>query len=220
MIRAVIFDLDGTLLDTERIYLECWLKSAAEFGFSLQREEALVLRSCSIQYAQPYIRNRLGDTFDYTAVRNRRRELVSEYIEKYGIQKKAGISELLSFCHNHGICTAIATATARELALERLEKAGVTADQFSVIIGGDEISRGKPEPDIYLAAIQTLGFCSEECVALEDSPNGIYSAFEAGCRTIMIPDLTKPTKNLQPMLFGVADNLKYVIPILESVGCS
>lgn len=215
MIRGLIFDMDGVLLDTERIYFSCWQKSAAEFGYTLKPEYAFAVRSCCQRYAEPYLKRMLGTEFDYLAVRNRRRELVSQYIAEYGISQKPGVAKLVQFCKSKGIQVAVATATARELAKERLTLAGISGF-FSEIIGGDQVKRGKPDPDIYQTAAQALGIPVHECVAVEDSPNGIIAAFAAGCKSIMVPDLTAPETCLQPLLLGVASDLEQVIPILEA----
>ena len=219
MIRGVIFDMDGLLLDTERIYFSCWKKSAAEFGYVLPDEYALAVRSCSKDYAAPYFKRVMGDSFDYFKVRDRRRELVAEAIQKQGATPKPGVSELLQFCQENGIRTAVATATAKDLAVERLKMAGIPM-QFSMIGGGDQVQHGKPEPEIYLRAAEALQLNPRECVAMEDSPNGIYAAFSAGCRVIMVPDLTQPEQCFQPLLLGVAQTIDKAIPILEKEVCA
>lgn len=216
MIRGLIFDMDGVLLDTERIYFSCWQKSAAELGYTLKPEYALAVRSCCQNYAESYLKRMLGEEFDYLAVRNRRRELVSQYIVEHGITQKPGIAKLVQYCKNNGIRVAVATATSKELAEERLAMAGLS-DIFSVIVGGDQVERGKPAPDIYLTAAQALGLPAEACAAVEDSPNGIAAAFAAGCSPIMVPDLTAPEDCFQPLLLGVAADLEQVIPILQAV---
>ncbi|WP_298482774.1 HAD family phosphatase [uncultured Ruminococcus sp.] len=217
MIRGLIFDMDGVLLDTERIYFSCWQKSAAEFGYTLKPEYALAVRSCCQRYAESYLKRMLGEEFDYLAVRNRRRELVSQYIAEHGIVQKPGVAKLVQYCEKNGIQVAVATATSKELAEERLAMAGLSGI-FSVIVGGDQVERGKPDPDIYLTAARALGLPAEECAAVEDSPNGIAAAFAAGCSPIMVPDLTVPEDCFQPLLLGVAADLEQVIPILQAVG--
>lgn len=215
MIRGLLFDMDGVLLDTEKIYFQCWKQSAREFGFELTDETALAVRSCSQRYAQPYFHRVMGDTFDYLAIRNRRRELVSLYIAEHGIAQKPGILSLLSYCRSKGIITAVATATSRSDAEKRLAMAGL-GDVFSEIVGGDQVLRGKPDPDIYQTAAAAIGLYPQECAAIEDSPNGIFAAFAAGCRVIAVPDLTMPDASIQPILYGIASDLAQVIPILET----
>lgn len=206
MIDGLIFDMDGVLLDTEKIYFLCWKQSAEEFGFSLPDEVALSLRSCCPRYAAPHLQRILGASFDYFAVRARRRELVSAYIAANGIETKPGILETLHYCEKENIVTVVATATARALALERLEMVGLS-EKFSFVVGGDDVATGKPAPDIYRKAVATIGKRAGECVAAEDSPNGIVAAFAAGCHVVMVPDLTPPQLFYQPLLCGIVQSL-------------
>lgn len=119
------------------------------------------------------------------------RELVSQYIAAHGVEQKPGIAALLEFCKQAGLAYAIATATSQELARERLALAGLDG-MFPDIVGGDQVKHGKPDPDIYVIAAKALGLPPEECVAIEDSPNGIAAGLDAGCNVILVPDLTPP----------------------------
>lgn len=206
--------MDGVLLDTERIYFTCWQQAALEFGFVMKPRHCLAVRSCTAKFAEPYLKSVMGEEFDYITIRDRRRALVSEYIAKYGIHQKPGVKELLTYCKDHNILTAVATATAKNLAEERLELAGL-GGMFSHIVGGNQISKGKPESQIYTVSCEQLGLEPAECIAVEDSPNGVISAFGAGCKVIMVPDQTEPEECLKPLLFGIAKDLTEIIPLLE-----
>lgn len=214
MINGIIFDMDGLLIDTEKYYFRYWIKSAEEFGFSMKPRHALAIRSLSSKYAERYLKKSLGENFDYHAVRERRRELIHDAIEKDGIKIKSGALELLEFCKDNCVLTAVATATATENAKHHLEKAGLS-NMFSEIVGGDSIENGKPAPDIYIKAVGALKLSAASCLALEDSPNGIISAFSAGCKPIMIPDLTEPEEMLKPFLYDCVPTLSNVIDILK-----
>ncbi len=214
MIQGLIFDMDGLLIDTEKYYFRYWMQSAAEFGFSMKPRHALAIRSLAAKYAQRYLERELGENFDYHAVRSRRRELIHKAVEKYGIQLKPGVQELLAYCKENGILTAVATATPTENAMVHLENVGLR-DLFSVIVGGDSIENGKPAPDIYKKAAAALNLPPEKCFALEDSPNGIIAAFSAGCNPVLIPDLTEPDEMLKPLLYAWIPSLADVIPLIE-----
>lgn len=206
MINAVIFDMDGVLIDTEKHYYAAWREAARMAGFEFQREHALMLRSCDAQLASKMMKDIFGESFDYFAIRDVRRRLVAERIEKYGLEKKPGIDEILAFLHDKGIKTAVATATPIELTLQHLEKIGVK-DRFDRIVSAKQVEHGKPAPDVYLYACEQIGEKPENCIAVEDSPNGIRSAYAAGCRPVMVPDLTQPDDEIKPLLYGVAETL-------------
>ncbi|MBQ8725201.1 MAG: HAD family phosphatase [Oscillospiraceae bacterium] len=214
MIKGLLFDMDGLLLDTEKYYFRYWIESAAEFGFSMKPRHALAIRSLAARYAERYLKKALGDDFDYHAVRARRRELIHEAMEREGISLKPGVMELLTYCRDKGVLTAVATATPTENAKTHLKRVGLF-DMFSEVVGGDSIEYGKPSPDIYKKAAAALELDPEYCLALEDSPNGIIAAFTAGCKPVMIPDLTEPDEMLKPLLYECVPTLSDVIGIIE-----
>ena len=139
---------------------------------------------------------------------------MAEYTDKYGIEKKAGLDTLLDYLKEKGYRTAVATATNVERAEEYLKQLGVY-EKFEQIICGNMLENGKPCPDIYLYACEKLGLSPSECIALEDSPNGVKSASTAGCVTIMVPDLTQPEKEQLDVVYAVAESLDKVIDVLE-----
>ena len=207
MIKAVIFDMDGVLIDTEKHYNAAWCEAAHMAGYAdFGREHALMLRSCDARLAAEMMKDIFGAGFDYYAVREVRRRLVAERLEQYGLEKKPGIDEILAFLHERGIKAAVATATPIELTLQHLDAIGVR-DQFDRIVSAKQVANGKPAPDVYLYACEQIGEKPSDCIAVEDSPNGIWSAYAAGCRPVMVPDLTQPDAEIRPLLYAVAESL-------------
>lgn len=214
-IKAVIFDLDGTVLDTEKLLVKYWCKAANDFGFPMEREHALKLRSLARKYAEPLLKEWFGEDCDYMKLRNRRMELMTEHIDSYGLETKAYIKELLVYLGEHGYKRAVATATDLTRAGNYLKNVGLY-NYFDDIISAHQVENGKPKPDVYLYAVDKLGFKPDECIAIEDSPNGVISASDAGCKTVMIPDLTEPDTELKKRLFAVCESALDVIDLLEN----
>lgn len=212
-IKGVIFDMDGLMIDTEKLLTRFWIEAAQEHGFNMTMEHVLGIRSLAAKYAIPKLQGIFGENFDYKAIRSRRIELMNDYIIKNGIEKKKGLDELLEYLKGK-YRIAVATATDYERTEMYLKKIGIF-DCFDKIICGPMVENGKPAPDIYLKASNELGLEPSECMALEDSPNGITAAFNAGCIPVMVPDLSQPDKEIQEMLYAKADSLYDVIDILQ-----
>lgn len=209
MIRAVIFDMDGVIIDTEKHYYAAWQQAAQEAGFEFTGEHALMLRSCDPKLAAAQMQKIFGMEFDYYAIRERRREIVKERLEKDGLEKKAGIDEILAIIREKGMKSAVATATPIDRAREHLTQIGIY-ELFDQVVSAKQVAHGKPAPDVYLYACEQIGIKPEECIAVEDSPNGIKSAYAAGCKTVMVPDLTPPDAEISPLLYACVDNLKEI----------
>lgn len=214
MIKAVIFDMDGLILDTEKLLVKYWCQAANEAGFPMKLEHALNIRSLARKFAIPYLQGIFGESFDYVSIRSRRMELMSQHIAEHGLETKKGITQLLNFLDERNIPAAIATATDIRRTEEYLGKVGLLG-RFSRIVCAAMVESGKPKPDIYLYAAQQLGLAPGECMALEDSPNGVRSASSAGCVTVMVPDLTQPDDELLGLIFAKADSLADVPGIIE-----
>ena len=217
VIKAVIFDMDGLMIDTEKLLQRFWCEAANEFGYPMKPEHSLKIRSLSAKLAEPMLKQLVSEDFDYQKVRKRRIELMNEYIREHGVEEKEGLKELLSYLKKEKYDLAVATATDYERTKLYLSSIGVFSC-FSQVVCGPMVKNGKPEPDIYQLAVQKLGYAPEECMALEDSPNGILAAYRAGVLPVMVPDLDEPLEETRNIAYQVVDNLKEVIPILEKLG--
>ena len=215
-IKAVIFDMDGLMLDTEKLLVKYWCEAAHRLGFPMEREHALALRSFSRKFAAPKLKEWFGEDCDYQQIRDLRVKLMNEYTDKYGLEKKAGLDTLLDYLGKNGYRAAVATATDVSRAAKYLKQIGVY-DKFEQIICGNMLENGKPRPDIYLYACEKLGLPPENCMALEDSPNGVKSASSAGCITVMVPDLTPPEKEQLDVIYTSVPSLDKVIEVLERI---
>ena len=208
--------MDGVITDTEKLLVKYWCQSANEMGFPMEPRHAIEIRSLAGKYTEPLLKSYFGDSFDYKAVRARRMELMNADIEQNGLEKKKGLDLLLDFLGNNGYKRAVATATDYERASRYLKKINVF-DKFDKIICAAMVENGKPKPDIYRFAAEQLGFAPAQCIAIEDSPNGVISASDAGCNTIMVPDLTQPDEELKKRLFRKCDDLEQVIGVIREL---
>ena len=213
-IRGILFDMDGLVLDSEALYTRFWREAANALGFPMTVEQSWGMRSLGKKLGQPYLESLFGPTVDYTTLRQKRIELMDAYVEKYGIDAKPGIYELLDYMEENQIPGAITSSSPMEFIERHLSNANLL-HRFQKLCSGHSIPNGKPAPDIYLLGAKELGLKPEECLALEDSPTGILSAYRAGCLPVMIPDLDQPNEDTQNLLFAKADSLADIIDILK-----
>lgn len=206
MIKAVIFDMDGTLIDTEKYYRIAWKYALESFGYHPTEEQLLMFRSLGRPFSAAYLKKTFGEELEYEQVRKVRQGRFNELVETQGIQLKPGAKEILTFLREKNIVTAIATCTNIERANQYLKQIGLY-DLLDRVISASMVETGKPAPDIYLYACKELGLNPANCMAVEDSPNGIYSAHDAGCNVVMVPDQSPADNEIRKILYGYEDSL-------------
>lgn len=212
-IEAVLFDMDGTVFDSERVYRDGFILAAREMGLPaevIDHHPAL----CGLPRAKSrrYLKGIFGEDFPYDEWRERMWEYAAKVFEANGPPKKEGVPEILIELREMGIRTAIATATSLPVATEYLKKSGL-APYFDTVVTGDRVKNGKPAPDIFLLAASELGVHPTACAVAEDSGNGIRAAHAAGAYPILVPDLYPPAPDVPPLLWRHAESL-WQIPLL------
>ena len=210
---AVLFDMDGLLLDSERVALAIMSACAAELGLVWNHQVGLRIIGRSVIDSNRILREHYGDDARLDALPGAFRTRYDRHIDDHAIPLKPGVMQLLDLLDAHGIAHAVATSTQRERAARKLERNGLLP-RFDALVGGDDVERGKPAPDIFLAAARALGVAPARCLVLEDSNAGARAGLAAEMAVVMVPDLLEPDAavialgaHCQPSLLEVAAQL-------------
>lgn len=198
--KGFIFDMDGLMLDTERVAALAFDYAGEKTGIGPAGYITERILGLSVDAARPVWISEFGDGYDEDGMIRYAREFKRRYYETHKVPVKPGLYELLRYLSGEGYRLAVASSTGRETVEGELSSVGVLRF-FDVLVCGDMVTRSKPDPEIYLSACGALGLLPGECAALEDSRAGILSAHAAGCRVIMVPDLWQPDEEAS----GIAD---------------
>ena len=214
MYEAVIFDMDGLMFDTEPIWASCWPKTAIEFGVECMEGLADAMRGTNGAEAVSIIREWYGDEVDPKAFVDRFYEIALEALA-HGAEKKPGLDRLLEYLKTEGIPMAVASSSSREMIKANLIRGGILP-YFDSIVSGIEVEHAKPYPDVFLKAADELGVPPQKSLVLEDSYNGVRAGFAGGFHTVMVPDLSEPTEEMERLATAIVLNLNDVVDMLAS----
>lgn len=213
--KAVIFDMDGTVLDTEKYYRIAWPLAFEEAGYVMTDDQYLFIRSLGRPFVQETLKKFSGDSsFDYEKMLQIRNVHLNRLIEQNGLQAKKGAVELLTFLKSKGILTCIATASPAEKARRFLQQTGLLS-YIDRIVSARDMKEGKPSPYVYLSAVEQIGLRTEECLAVEDSPNGVLSARRAGLDVVMIPDQSPIDDESGKIILAGMQDLSQIISLFS-----
>lgn len=216
-ISAVLFDMDGTLLDTERVYLESVIAALTACGYT---DDMVAIGHAMIGIpgaeCEILLRDRYGESFPFAELNRAFGARCAEILEG-GIPLKRGAVELLDALQATGHPMAIVTSSSRRTAHQHLTLAGIR-ERFQAVLTRDDVARGKPDPALYLLAASRFGVPPESCLAIEDSNPGVASAHGAGAITVMVPDIVPPTDASRAKCAAVLPDLAAVVEMLRDWG--
>ena len=208
-VRAVVFDMDGVLLDSESVCDEIWKELAEEMRLPDIQAAIDENRGCNVELMAAQLTARYGEGFDQPKFFGDFSVRFKAWEFEKGIPLMPEARETLDWLKGKGYRLALATSTSRRTATRQLKAVGVF-DYFEACVFGDEIERSKPAPEIYQKAAALLGLEPSECAAIEDSPNGIRSAAAAGLLPIMVPDRMEPGEDIKKLCFKVGKPLSFL----------
>ncbi len=205
-IDLVIFDMDGVMFDTEKISYRIWKDLGRKYKYNI--DDGIFKRTIGldIKSTEQVYKKHFGAGFPFKKMKDEQIQMMKDYILSEGAPVKDGVNELLSYIKNKNLKIALATSALKERA-ELLLKMSDTRRYFDVVTCGDEITNGKPDPEIFLKTADKLNCKPENCLILEDSNNGIMAAYRVGMLPVMIPDMNEPGKDVEAMLFKKFNNL-------------
>jgi HAD superfamily hydrolase (TIGR01509 family) len=215
MIKAVLFDMDGTVFDTEAIYRRCWFRAAKDVGFD-EDIDLFLHRVCGLNLTDmtAFVYRTYGADAPFEALWGRWLECVDEEMACGILPFKSSAPEIFAEMKKRGIKIALVTSSGQKTVAQYLQMSGMEG-VFDVVLTGESVTHGKPHPEVFLIAAERLGVAPAHCVVVEDSPNGVRAGHAAKMFTVMVPDLHPCTEELRALLWQVCDTLTDLIPLID-----
>lgn len=216
MIKAIIFDMDGLMIDSERMTFECYQERLKDMNLTMDEEFYKTLLGKPIKGIYQRFYDVYGNDFPIENVIQDVHQLMAERFETEGVPVKKGLVELLHYLKDNNYKTIVATSSNRDRVDKILAQAKIT-EFFDDSICGDEVTKGKPNPEVFLKSCQKLGVNVDEAIVLEDSEAGIQASYDANIKVICIPDMKYPEKQYEEKTFKILKDLTEVTAYLKSL---
>ena len=216
MIKAIIFDMDGLMIDSERVTFECYQERLKDMNLTMDEEFYKTLLGKPIKGIYQRFYDVYGNDFPIQNVIQDVHQLMAERYEPEGVPVKKGLVELLHYLKDNNYKTIVATSSNRDRVDKILSQAKIT-EFFDDSICGDEVTKGKPNPEVFLKSCQKLGVNVDEAIVLEDSEAGIQASYDANIKVICIPDMKYPEKQYEEKTFKILKDLTEVTVYLKSL---
>lgn len=216
MIKAIIFDMDGLMIDSERVTFECYQERLKDMNLTMDEEFYKTLLGKPIKGIYQRFYDVYGNDFPIENVIQDVHQLMAERFETEGVPVKKGLVELLHYLKDNNYKTIVATSSNRDRVDKILAQAKIT-EFFDDSICGDEVTKGKPNPEVLLKSCQKLGVNVDEAIVLEDSEAGIQASYDANIKVICIPDMKYPEKQYEEKTFKILKDLTEVTAYLKSL---
>lgn len=207
--NAVLFDMDGLMFDTESVWAKAWDYAGKKIGAGSLEYMNIETLGMTIKGVYEICKEKFGKDYDVDLLMATRNNYVHDYYLSNPVPLKKGLVELLDYLKAKNIKMAVASSSPKE-EVERYLKSSGTYGYFSAVICGDMITHSKPHPEIYERAAALVGEKPKDCLALEDARAGLWSAYNAGCKTVMIPDLWQPDEETEKILYAKLNDLTEV----------
>lgn len=212
--KAVVFDMDGVIFDSERLVIDCWKPVAEKYGIPDIEKACYECLGINATLTKEKMKKRYGEDFPYDDYKKEMSALFFERAKDGKLPKKEGVFEILRFLREKHVKVALASSTREAVVVRELTDGGLI-DYFDQVICGDMVTRSKPDPEIFLKACEALEVEPASAYAIEDSYNGIRSAHAAGMKAIMVPDMAEPTEEMEQLAYQILPSLLDVIEFIK-----